>query len=745
VFLSACQPRVDWDLVDVHCTTCHDSLDFAGGISFEALPRDSLARNAETWELVIRKVRTGMMPPAGEPRPSRAALNEFTHVLGASLDEEYANSPDPGSEGLARLNREEYRNAIRDLLQFDAAHIVASLPAESAGEGFDNNIELLSVSPTLIDAYASAAMRISREAVGDLTLIASEVEYGRNSGSTDGLPLGTHGGMAVTHDFPLDARYRFTVGAGGGGGIFGGGGFCSGGDQIVVSIDGELVTLDNPARFELPISAGRHSIAVALQDLRRCTGVNDFFDDYRAGGGISGISINGPFDITGPGDTPSRRAIFSCYPEAESEARACARDNLAQLATRGWREPVTAASEEVAQLLAFYDQGNALGGFETGMQYAIARLLMDPRFLYQIEDQPAGLAPGTVYPISDIELASRLSFFLWSSIPDEELLTLASEGHLHERDVLEQQVRRMLRDSKADALARNFAGQWLMLRELETAQPQDPASSTQLFDAFRQETELLFGDLVREDRGVLSLLDSDHTWLNERLARHYGIDDVRGDYMRRVSLPADSPRRGLLGQGSILTATSVANRTSPVVRGAWIVEELLGAPVPTPPPDVETDLGDENVPAGGLVDTLRDRLELHRANPSCASCHQIMDPIGLALENFDLIGRWRTEENGKALDTTTELIDGTRIDGPTTLRQALLDRGDAVASTIIEKLLGYALGRHLHAQDMAAVRKIAAGAEENEYRLSDIVLGIVESTPFRMNIVEAQGTDLAAR
>jgi hypothetical protein len=745
VSLTACETRVDWDLVDEYCTACHDSMDVAGGIDFDTLPRDSLAPNADTWELVIRKLRTGMMPPAGEPRPPRAALSEFTHALGASLDEEYASSPDPGSEGLARLNREEYRSAIRDLLKFDASHIVANLPAESAGEGFDNNIELLSVSPTLIDAYASAAMRISREAVGDLTLIPSEVEYGRDEGSTDGLPLGTRGGMVVTHDFPLDARYRFTVGAGRGGGIFGGGGFCSEGDQIVVSIDGELIALDNAARFELPISAGRHSVAVALQDLRRCTGVNDFFDDYRAGGGISGISINGPFDISGPGDTPSRRAIFSCYPEAESEARTCAGENLAQLATRGWREPVTGTSDEVARLLEFYDKGHVLGGFEIGMQYAIARLLMDPRFLYQIEDQPEGLAPGTVYPISDIELASRLSFFLWSSIPDEELLTLASEGRLHESDTLEQQVRRMLSDDKAEALARNFAGQWLMLRELDNAQPQDPAFSAQLLVAFRQETELLFGDLVREDRGVLSLLDSDYTWLNDGLARHYGIDGVSGDYMRRVSLPADSQRRGLLGHGSILTATSVANRTSPVVRGAWIVEELLGAPVPTPPPDVETDLGDENVPAGGLVDTLRDRLESHRANPTCASCHQIMDPIGLALENFDLIGRWRTEENGKALDTTTEMIDGTRIDGPATLRQALLDRGDAVASTIIEKLLSYALGRHLHAHDMAAVRQIAAGARENEYRFSDIVLGIVDSTPFHMNIVEAPGTDVTAR
>ncbi|HEY0962970.1 MAG TPA: DUF1592 domain-containing protein, partial [Pseudomonadales bacterium] len=520
---------------------------------------------------------------------------------------------------------------------------------------------------------------------------------------------------------------------------------CTGGNRTVVSIDGEIVELENPNEFQLPISAGPHTIAVAVQDVKRCAGVNDFFDDYSVDGGVASLKINGPFEISGAGDTPSRQAIFSCYPQADAEAQACAREILSRLATRGWRQPIAANSEEVDELLAFYDKGAALEGFEMGIQYAIARLLMDPRFLYQVEQQPGDLAPGSIYAISDIELASRLSFFLWSSIPDDELLQLASENRLHERDVLEEQVRRMLRDEKSDALVHSFASQWLKLRELAAAEPQDPAFNAQLQDAFRQETELLFRDLVREDRGVLSLLDTDYTWLNDRLAAHYGISGVRGDYMRRVPLPADSPRRGILGHGSILTATSVANRTSPVVRGAWIVEDLMGAPVPTPPPGVETDLTEEGVPEDVVVNTLRQRLELHRADPTCASCHQIMDPIGLALENFDLVGRWRTDENGFALNTQTELIDGTPIDGPVALRRALLDRGDSVASTVIEKLLSYALGRHLHAPDMAAVRKIAAASGESQYRFSDIVLGVVESEPFRMNIVEAPAAAVADR
>lgn len=741
---TAGQTSVNWDLVDEYCTECHNLDDFAGSTAFDLLSRDSLLDDADTWELVIRKVRTGMMPPAGKPRPPRTELDTFTHELGHSLDAEYAQDPDPGSEGLARLNRQEYQNAIRDLLQFDASHIIEAIPAETAGEGFDNNIDLLSVSPTLIDAYASVAMRISREAVGDLSLIPSEAAFDAGSGTTEGLPLGTRDGLAVTHNFPLDARYQFSIGVAGGG-FFGGNAYCSRGFKVVVSIDGELLELDDPANFQLPISAGPHTIAAALQDVERCTGVDDYFDNYNTLGAINSIKINGPFDISGAGDTPSRREIFSCYPRAESEARPCAREILTRLAARAWRQPVASDSLEVNELLEFYGKGAQMEGFEMGIQYAIARLLMDPRFLYQIEDEPAGLSPGEIYAVNDIELASRLSFFLWSSIPDAELLDLASTGRLHESDVLEAQVRRMLRDDKAEALVRNFAGQWLMLRELDNAEPDDRAFNPQLRDAFRQETELLFLDILRQDRSVLDLLDSDYTWLNSQLADHYGIGDVRGDYMRRVPLPADSPRRGLLGHGSILTATSVANRTSPVVRGAWIVEDLMGAPVPTPPPGVETDLTKESADPGVEINTLRDRLELHRANPTCASCHQIMDPIGLALENFDLIGRWRTQENGHDLDTHTSLIDGTAIDGPVTLRNALLERGDAVASTVIEKMLSYALGRHLHSHDMAAVRKIAADSVADDYRFSDIVFGIVASDPFRLKIAETPAAEVAGR
>ena len=740
--------HVDWDILDQYCRDCHNLDDFAGGTAFDLLSRDNLSADADIWELAIRKVRTGMMPPSGQPRPSRAVLDGFTEGLALGLDEEYDSAPNPGNEGMGRMNRAEYRNAIRDLLQFDASHVMESIPGEAQGEGFDNNIEVLSVSPTLIDAFSSAAMRISREAVGDLTLTPSQVEYSAGSGSqtshNEGLPLGTRGGLLVSHNFPLDASYEITVNARGASGVFNNQAFCSGGNEVVVTIDGETLQVDDPNRFQLPVSAGPHTIGVALRDVRRCTGVNDFYDNYTLDGAIASIEIAGPFDVSGTGDTPSRRAIFSCYPQAVSEEVACARKIVTDLATRAYRQPVAPDSDEVAELLAFYGRGQKEGGFETGIQYAISRLLIDPRFLYQVEVQPEGLAPGEIYAISDLELASRLSFFLWSSIPDEELLELAANERLSEADVLDQQVRRMLRDPKADALIENFTGQWLKLRELDAAQPQDNAFDAQLREAFREETELMFADLVLNDRGLLSLLDTEYTWLNEQLAGHYGIEGVRGEYMRRVPLPEDSPRRGLLGKGSILTATSVANRTSPVVRGVWIVENLMGAPVPLPPPDVETDLSNDNVPADVVVNTLRERLEMHRENPGCASCHQIMDPIGLALENFDLIGRWRTEESsGHPLNTNTELVDGTPISGPVTLRNALLDRGDTVASTITEHLMSYALGRHLHASDMSALRKITASTVDEGYRFSDVVLGIVNSMPFRMKIVEAPDTSVA--
>jgi Protein of unknown function (DUF1587)./Protein of unknown function (DUF1592)./Protein of unknown function (DUF1595)./Protein of unknown function (DUF1588)./Protein of unknown function (DUF1585). len=734
------QAPIDWNLIDQYCSECHNLDDYAGNIAFDLMDRDALLHDAETWELVIRKLRTGMMPPAGKPRPARAVMDGFTQTLGSALDAEYRANPHPQGVGLARLNREEYRNAVRDVLGFDASHIVANIPRESDGEGFDNNIDLLSVSPTLIEAYATAAMRIGREAVGDLTLVPSESTYSvgipRKPSHVEGLPLGTRDGLTVEHYFPLDGKYQFSIDLRGTN--FFTAGYCGGSFKVVVAIDGELIEVDDPKDFTLPISAGPHTIAAARQDLFHCVGAGDLFEEFSTEDTVTGIKINGPFEVTGAGETPSRRTIFAaCYPQVDAEAKICAQEIFTRLATRAYRRPLDASSEEVADLMHFYAMGEEEGGFEMGIQYGIARMLMSPRFLYQVEEPPAGLAPGESYAINDIELASRLSFFLWSSIPDEELLQLAANGELNKPQVLEAQVRRMLRDPKAEALVRNFAGQWLKLRELDGVQPQDPSFNKQLIQAFRAETELLFADLINEDRGILSLLDSDYTWLNEQLAQHYGIEGVRGGYMRRVPLDENSPRRGILGHGSILTATSVANRTSPVVRGAWIVEDIMGAPVPTPPPGVETDLVDNADAAPEEASTLRERLELHRANPSCASCHQIMDPIGLALENFDLIGRWRTHENGTLLNTATQLMDGTPIDGPTTLRRALLARGDAVASNFIEKLLSYALGRHLHAPDMASVRAIAADTEGNGYRFSDIVLGIVESEPFRTNVVEA--------
>jgi hypothetical protein len=738
---------VDWNLLDTYCGDCHNFDDQAGGVAFELLPRDALATDAEIWEMAIRKMRTGMMPPAGKPRPVRAVFDGFVASLENRLDEEAVARPAPQSAGMGRLNRAEYTNAVRDLLAFDASGIVATLPPDESLHGFDNLAEVLSVSPTLIDSYVSVAMRISREAVGDRTLIPTQVKYpspgGAQTRHVEGLPLGTRGGMLVTHNFPLDAQYEIRVNNQGAGGVFNNQAFCPGGPDIVVTLNGEPLDVENPRTFQLAMPAGPHTLGVALADARRCDGVNDLYDVFNLGGSISGIEIHGPFEAGGPGDTPSRRAIFTCYPATGAEERSCAQELLSNLATLAFRRPVAPDARETATLLQFYDKGNAAGDFELGIQYALARLLIDPRFLYQAEEEPEGMTPGATYAISDLELASRLSFFLWSSIPDEELLSVAVAGRLHEPAVLEQQTRRMLRDPKASALVDNFAAQWLQLRALDAALPQDPAFNARLRAAFRTETELLFTDLIAEDRGLLHLFNADYTWLNEDLARHYGIAGVRGDYMRRVPLPVDSPRRGLLGHGSILTATSVANRTSPVIRGAWIVEHILGAPVPEPPPGVETDLSEETAPEGRIFNTLRERLELHRENPTCAACHQIMDPIGLALENFDLVGRWRDSENGFALDTHTELVDGTAIDGPVLLREALLARSESLVTTITEKLLTYALGRVVEAPDMPEVRKIVRSAAASDYRFSDVILGVINSEPFLKRTASGQGTAIA--
>ncbi len=728
----------DWDVLDTYCLDCHNFDDQAGSIAFDILPRDELLLDDEIWEKAVRRIRTGLMPPAGEPRPGRAEFASFVSDLEHKLDAQQAQTPNPGHEGLARLNRSEYINVIRDLLGYDATDIVTTLlPADETDEGFDNLAKSLSVSPTLIDAYVSVAMRLSRAAVGDRAMIPTQVQYPAPSGSQtshrEGLPLGTRGGMLVTHNFPLDAQYEIRVSGQGAGGVFNNQAFCSG-PSIVLTLNEIPLEVEDPGRFQMWIPAGPQTIGAALLDDKRCTGVNEFYDDYSLGGSIRQIEINGPFDVTGAGDTPSRRAIFSCYPETASEDNACARQTLHDLASRAFRQPMSADDDKINTLMQFFAMGKTEGGFEMGIQYAISRLLIDPQFLYQIEVQPDDVAPGEIYRISQLELASRLSFFLWSSIPDEELISLAANGQLSEPAVLEEQVARMLADERANALVENFAAQWLMLRELEAALPQDRAFNASLKQSFREETELLFLDMVQEDRSLLHLLEADYTWLNEELAGHYGIEGVEGDYMRKVSLPASSPRRGLLGHGSILTATSVANRTSPVIRGVWIVENILGAPAPVPPPGVETDLTQEEAADGRVPNTLRERLEIHRANPTCASCHQIMDPLGLALENFDLIGRWRDRDEGQLINTSSNLIDGTPIESPVDIRNALLTRGETIATSITEKLMTYALGRLLEPDDMPAVRKIINDTAEVDYRFSDVILGIVESFPFQYKV-----------
>jgi hypothetical protein len=657
------------------------------------------------------------------------------------LDAAAQAAPHSGPKGVSRLNRAEYANAVRDLLTYDARAVVAGLPADDSIQGFDNVAAALTVSPTLIESYVNAALKISRAAVGDRALGPTQVTYDAPGGSqaahVDGLPLGTRGGFKLTHDFPLDATYEIRVRARGPGALAGQR-FCAP-PRIDVTLDAAPVAVETPAAFRLPLAAGPHTLTVALLDEHRCEGVNELYGVYAPGGGIDSVEIHGPFEATGVGDTPSRRAIFSCTPPAGGDDVPCAREILTRLATRAYRRPVDTHDAALATLLSFYERGRQDGGFEAGIEQALARLLVDPRFLYRFEAEPGGVAPGQSYEIGGFELASRLSFFLWSSLPDDELLAAAASGSLHEPATLERQVRRMLSDPRSSALVENFAGQWLKLRELDDALPQDPRFDASLRAAFRRETELGFEHLLREDRSVLELLGARYTFLDERLAQHYGVPDVRGSYFRRVELDPESARGGLLGHGSLLTATSVANRTSPVVRGAWIVENLLGAEVPPPPPGVEADLSGARSPAEAK--TLRQRMEAHRTNPVCAACHQVVDPFGFALENFDLIGRWRDTDAGEPIDATAVLTDGTPIRGPKDLRAALLDRPDAFVTALTEKLMTYALGRILTADDKPAVRRIVAGAAAEDYRFSAVVLGIAQSAPFRLQVKREQNAE----
>jgi hypothetical protein len=693
------------------------------------------AREPQTWEKVIRKVRTGMMPPSGAPRPDRATLDAMADTAAGRIDRAAAASPNAGAPTLHRLNRTEYANAIRDLLDLPIDPTTL-LPADDSSEGFDNMASVLSVSPALMQAYVSAAAKISRLAVGDPTTTAGLTTYQAprglaQTGHREGLPLGTRGGFIVTHVFPLDAEYELRVARGGAGfGLT-----AVGADEpIEITLDGHRLRLsgrDAPRTDgPLKIPAGPHTIGVAVVRKTDAHGVDDLFSELAISSGVQSLTINGPLNATGPGDTPSRRRIFACHPTRPTDEIGCARTIFASLATAAFRRPVRPADPAIDALIPFFDSGRKLRGFEAGVQYGLARILVDPQFVFRFERTPAGARDGVAYRLSDLELASRLSFFLWSSIPDEELLRVAASGRLLEPAVLEQQTRRMLAHSRSDALIDSLTGQWLLLRELDDVAPGTKEFDGNLRYAFRRETELLFETIVRENRSILDLIDADYTFVDERLARHYGIPNVRGSRFRRVTL-GDDARRGLLGQGSLLTATSAGDRTSPVKRGKWILENLLGAPVPSPPAGVDTSLT-ESASLGSAPQSVRQRLERHRANPTCASCHAIMDPIGFSLENYDLIGHWREKDAGVAVNASGRLPDGTELNGPASLRRALLNRRDAVASTAAEKLLTYALGRRLEYFDMPAVRAITRAAASDDYRFSSLVLGIVRSTPFQM-------------
>ena len=722
-----------WDTIRSYCADCHNAAELAGGLSFDGLRGDPIASHPEVWEHAIRKLEAGLMPPPDQPRPDAERIAGTLAYLTASLDTAAEQNPNPGAPVLHRLNRVEYANSVRDLLDLPI-DATALLPGDDSSAGFDNIASALSVSPALMQAYVSAAAKISRLAIGDPTTSSGITTYAvprdvAQDGHVEGLPLGTRGGLLVEHAFPLDAEYEIVVRrAGSGFGLPA----VGAAESAEISLNGERLALlegnANSTRVKIP--AGPQKLGVAMIAASRPRGVDDLFSEWASATGVTSISIVGPFAATGVSDTPSRQRIFVCEPTADGTDQACARQILTTLATRAYRRPVDDASLET--LLGFYEQGRQLRGFEAGIQYALARVLVDPQFMFRFEREREDLADGAVYELDDFEIASRLSFFLWSSIPDDELLAAANEGVLTSERGRAEQVRRMLRDPKAGALGANFASQWFGLRQLGTAQPGTNEFDGNLRRSFQKETELLFDSIVREDRSIVDLLEADYTFVDERLARHYGMEHIRGSRFRRVEI-TDESRRGILGHGSVLTVTSAPNRTSPVIRGAWVLRNLLGAPPPSPPPGVETNL-DQSAAAGTANLPLRARLERHRADPSCASCHSLIDPLGFALENFDMIGAWRTLDHGEPIDARSELWDGTKLEGPTSLRAALLDRKELFATHAVEMLMTYALGRALEPTDMPAVRRVVREAEAEDFRFSALALGVAESVPFTMKV-----------
>lgn len=759
-------------VIDKYCITCHNDRLKTGSLSLEKFDFAKLGDHAELAEKIVRKLRAGMMPPTNMPRPDAATREALLGWMEGELDKAAKTHLPP--PGLHRLNRAEYANVIRDLLalQVDTSKF---LPSDDSTHGFDNMAGTLTVSPALIEAYLSAAGKISRLAVGNVTAPTQAVYDAPTdvvqTVHVEGLPFNTRGGMLVTHQFPANAEYVIKVSPIAGyfknvlGGITG--------EQLEVTVDGERVKLfdwdkeigtggvgkigETP---KIPIRAGVHTVAVAFLSTNDAPGqeINKaFVRTMNSPGQISGylfyphvgqVQIEGPYAPTGAEESPSRKKIFSCYPTSAADEDRCARQIVSTLARRAFRRPTKTA--DMNMLMEFFKAGKAEGGFDGGIEAALQRILADTSFIYRQENEAASLRPGSIYTISDIELASRLSFFLWSSMPDDELLNVAEQGRLKTPAVLEQQVRRMIADPRSQALVENFTGQWLNVRGMAAVEPAVnlfPDFDNTLRDSFRREISLFFDSIIREDRSVLDLLTADYTFVNERLAKHYGIPNVYGSNFRRVTLGPDfEMRRGLLGKGALLTVTSQAARTSPVARGKWFLQTFLGVSPPDPPPNVDTTIKEPPPdPTGKKKEpTMRQIMEQHHSNPSCNTCHQIFEPLGIGMENYDATGMWRTEEFGEKIDVTGKFVDGSPINGPASLRAILMNHSDQFVRSTAEKLLTYALGRGVEYEDMPLVRKMVKDSAANNYRFSSLVTAIVTSPPFQKNMKPAADVKTAA-
>jgi mono/diheme cytochrome c family protein len=748
-----------------YCTACHNDKLKTAGMSVVPLDANNLQANQATWEKILRRLSLGEMPPRGMPRPPKEQISDFTQWLAKSLDDQAAAHPDPGQATVRRLNRAEYANAVRDLLALDV-DLGKELPVDDTGYGFDNIADVLTVSPTLMDRYLNVAGKISRLATGQASRKPTSVDYKvpkdlfenafgvptYNERASDDLPLDSRGGGAFKYYAPYDGSYTIQV-------------YLNSGTSTESEIDA-----NNRYEVKVELKAGSRIIGasfhkqLALEEslLPRTTSgprpvkptqISELAMDVSVDGArveqimvpslaqgpnvsqafyprdVMQISVVGPNEISGPGDTPSQRKIFICRPSKVLAESACARKILANLAHHAYRRPVSTA--DIAPLMKLYAQGRKGSDFDHGIEAALEAILVSPDFLFMRESDPAKTAAGPVHGISDTELATRLSLFLWSSIPDDELLSLAEKNQLSKPSILQQQVSRMLEDPKAKALTDNFAGQWLYLRRLEYQKPDRrafPEFDQRLRQAMMTETEMFFDGVVKQNRSVLDFLDANYTYVNQRLAEHYGIAGVYGTTFRKVSLDQGSHRGGLLGQGAILTVTSYNNRTSVVLRGKWILENILAAPPPPPPPNVPTLNDTKN----GKTLTVRQQMEMHRANPVCASCHTKMDPLGFSLENYDAVGAWRTGYAGQLVDASAVLPDGTKFDGPAGLQSILLTRKEQFVEALTERLMTYALGRGLESYDMPAVRGVRYQAAKDDFRMQSIILGIVQSVPFMM-------------